>query len=611
MAEYEHFSRGRNKTPDEVEDQIEYYIIEYFLEREFKDKNLKVYIDYIRPTFERENYINLSMEDDPSFSSIFSYDFSPEIKMDESEVPLDLYRSNYTEYLEENYEDEIYDIYEKIESLGHFKPELFRTVEFDFLQDKYLNSLPRELYIMICSYPHAQKNIVHLNDIEYQAFLNTINKMLENFTVMDVMTHLDYLTFENHYEGISEENIDNIDYEMLINKITNNCDSNFLSWIPTKDFDVFSLYKQDTQSKILSNDRIEMFDAVFTLRYGLSYRAIKDIFQNADELLKNDNSQYASLYNEVNQILNMSNDQLLSLYNNTNETNVYNQLMCKNYVTNKNLDLFNNSLIKAEKGSNIIELEDDFHMFVHITGAFVYNDRENYYDSWNRNQTTSLWLSCSYISNEMMCTAPLNERSVCFGFNEMDNNSLLFYGVKDLESEVNSYDQNPMASVNNNILPDEMIDYTGSHMEFGYYNELDFARIQDGQKKNPDYIVMFKNNGEYINEAQSLKAQSDFGDLPIVVVDIDKMLKKSEERFNALLDEYRKTNNIELVKEMYFLANNCHKTCFNWKKQNNYFMTPDIIAFLKNNKNNYEKNIHQKDGFEKYEHNYEEEYSLN
>ena len=31
------------------------------------------------------------------------------------------------------------------------------------------------------------------------------------------------------------------------------------------------------------------------------------------------------------------------------------------------------------------------------------------------------------------------------------------------------------------------------------YNEMDFRRVQDGEKKQPDYILLFRENGEIAN----------------------------------------------------------------------------------------------------------------
>lgn len=71
-----------------------------------------------------------------------------------------------------------------------------------------------------------------------------------------------------------------------------------------------------------------------------------------------------------------------------------------------------------------------------------------------------------------------------------------------------------------------------------WYNEMDFYRIQDGQRKQPDYIIVFRENGEvkYMEEAK--KAQEQWGGLPIVVVDKNKCLEAEKQKVDNMMEQY-------------------------------------------------------------------------
>ena len=87
------------------------------------------------------------------------------------------------------------------------------------------------------------------------------------------------------------------------------------------------------------------------------------------------------------------------------------------------------------------------------------------------------------------------------------------------------------------------------------YNEMDYARFQNGQKKQPDYIIVFKENGQVQNLEEAKKASKDWGGMPIVVVDKDKCLEAERSRLDNLLDKYR-AGDKTLAREIYYKIRN-------------------------------------------------------
>lgn len=70
------------------------------------------------------------------------------------------------------------------------------------------------------------------------------------------------------------------------------------------------------------------------------------------------------------------------------------------------------------------------------------------------------------------------------------------------------------------------------------YNEMDWARIQNGERKQPDYIVVFRKNGKIPNMKEAQKASKDWGELPIVIVDKDKCLETEKQKVNNMMERY-------------------------------------------------------------------------
>ena len=81
------------------------------------------------------------------------------------------------------------------------------------------------------------------------------------------------------------------------------------------------------------------------------------------------------------------------------------------------------------------------------------------------------------------------------------------------------------------------------------YNELDYARYQGGKKKQPDYIVVFEEKGKRRNWENALKAQKEWGGLPIVVVNKDKCLENERNKVQDLLTQFHETSDTKVLEE--------------------------------------------------------------
>lgn len=118
------------------------------------------------------------------------------------------------------------------------------------------------------------------------------------------------------------------------------------------------------------------------------------------------------------------------------------------------------------------------------------------------------------------------------------------------------------------------------------YNELDFARQQNGEKKQPDYILVFKKNGQISNLDEAKKAQLDWGGrLPVVVVDVDRCLETEKAKVEKMKQKYKEKPTEELAKQIHQKVRNNRVTYSKF--------CPEIEEFL-NKQPDKEKDITKK-----------------
>jgi len=163
----------------------------------------------------------------------------------------------------------------------------------------------------------------------------------------------------------------------------------------------------------------------------------------------------------------------------------YTKLFNKDLYTPKPEDL-------VEGYTNVYNAGTDFKMIITAVGAYCENNDQDYRESWNRPAIATQHFCTSYIRNDMIGTAEV--QSICYGFSEMKEDSLMLSSNHDIYSNQDGefvtrayYEGEKYYSPENQINNKQR------------YNEMDFRRVQDGEKKQPDYILLFRENGEIAN----------------------------------------------------------------------------------------------------------------
>lgn len=115
----------------------------------------------------------------------------------------------------------------------------------------------------------------------------------------------------------------------------------------------------------------------------------------------------------------------------------------------------------------------------------------------------------------------------------MEDDSLALSGASDIYSSgsQNGFVSNAMRN-EKYYSPENQINNTTK------YNEMDFYRFQKGERKQPDYIVVFREDGKIPNMEEAKKAQNQWGKLPIVIIDKDKCLEGERQKVEEMITRY-------------------------------------------------------------------------
>ncbi len=292
-----------------------------------------------------------------------------------------------------------------------------------------------------------------------------------------------------------------------------------------------------------------------TIKMILSCKDIDKLKEVATTLI-NDKEFKINLFNNS-----LIEENLLLIY--ANEFN-----KCKPKFTESNL-------LATIDGINIYDSGDQFYSIVKTIGAFSEDGtgQTNYYDEWNDDRYRSHINAVSLIRNDNLAFAEQDGKlHIKLGFYGFDETMFLGGGNQDINSTPNSRDMG--AKIYSKLcLPSKFIDSTRE-----WHNELDYERKNtDPQKphfkKNPDFIILDqecenlsqlsieeqKQFEEYRNN--TIKAAKEFGNLPILVINRERIAKNENSLIRKMLDDYNVSQDMELLKNIIIKFNNNRNGC--------------------------------------------------
>ena len=465
--------------------------------------------------------------------------------------------------------------------------DVYIQIDFRILDKKYVDCLGEEKINLISCYPEIQSKVLNLSDKE----LNLFSKCIKSFADKSK---------SEEWTNIANNMLSNISsYNELLNNINININavdiekltkimqtSNIFNIKTEKDINNFEKIKVEKADEWIKSDNIEdrrlaVYEKAFGHDSMYADEIIKKYGEGVKELPDSSLKKYIqcliALKHEKNS------EKLSEIYSNCIETT----FVDKEYVV-RNLKtdfckLYNEGLFDVKNGreveKNIYEAGTDFKMIVTSVGAFARNNAENYKEDWNRPSLASQHFCASYIRNDMIGTAPIH--NICYGFRNMKEDSLMLSGNRDMASSIKDFQsiaRNTRAEVY--LSPEKQINNTSK------YNEMDFRRIQGNEKKQPDYLVVFRKDGRIDNMSKTLDAQKQWGDLPIVIVDKDKCLENEKQKVEKMLQEFQENPSEDLKKKI------TQKITNNRKTERNFCSNLDLERFELKSKDN---SIYEKD----------------
>lgn len=562
-----------------------------------RDKDILKEIIINRKEYElsAENLINLAFE---NFSGEELLEF---IDKEVSEI----YRNEYAsiDFIKENLSRFL-----EIEGVSTIKDVLFQMSEkneeifkgnFDILNERYINILGVEKVNQISCYFDIANMVLGLNDGE----LKLLGKVLDKY--MD-------MTKGEEWTPLAKKILENIDsYKELVSNLEGNENISIDKLIPilihSNNFDIktiedvenFKEIKRKKCEELINGETLEDKQKAVLLKiFGQGMRETKKIIskfvEDIDEIEDEDLKVYIK---SLQEILKIENPEVLKeIFEQVGELETINPLLMERMLKTEYCKLYNKDLFNvkdAEKlpdGENLYSAGTDFKMIITSVGAYYINNNViDYKKDWNKPKIGSQHFCASYIRNDMLGHAPIHH--ICYGFCEMAEDSLMLSGPMDLASSGVSFESTARRN-ERYLAPNNQIANTIG------YNEMDFRRIQEGKKKQPDYIVVFRKNGNISNIDEAEKASKDFGGLPIVVIDENECLASERKKAEEMFEEYKKTHDPQIGIKLREKLRNNRVTDVDFCRDIDMDMT---LQSLKAQKSRKETNVSMEDLEEMYE----------
>ncbi|MBR3134467.1 MAG: hypothetical protein IKG56_03305 [Clostridia bacterium] len=433
--------------------------------------------------------------------------------------------------------------------------DILTNIDFRMLQPKYLKTLGEERINQIACYSSIQSAVLRLSSEQLYIFDKCLDVYVEQnetdeWTVLakEMLTHIEeYSTLIqsiDHPENLSIEDITKLSRIM---QAENWCEIQSIEDV--REYDKILAEKCQSiiedENATLEEKRQAVFQKIFG--HDSSY-AIRMISKYGEDIENIDDCDMKDYIRAIKLISEIDDESLLQeIFERCDFAEldkVWAERELKTAYFEKYIeDLYVVPQNEDEKAAtdNIYEAGTDFKMIITAVGAYSGTSPDDYKEDWNRPAIASQHFCASYIRNDMIGTAPI--RTICYGFSEMKEDALMLSGSQDISSSFEDF-VSEAGHHERYFTPDEQIARTES------YNEMDLRRIQGGEKLQPSYIVVFRKGGVIANMDEALKAQKQWGGLPIVIVDVDACLEEERRKVDEMLEQYDEHPSEELAKQI-------------------------------------------------------------
>lgn len=435
--------------------------------------------------------------------------------------------------------------------------DIIHTIKWEFLTDKYVNTLGLDKINILGSLPDIFTKLMDFNDHQYEIFCRCLNHY--------VSKHNDFDWNNAAHQMMAEIYFGNVDHKDLTQYVTdiNTVDLDNLVYILLNG-DIIGIKSQEdinnyhklifekSAKQIKSENLDQKRDAIFLKGFGLTDNS--NLLRRFRQQLKNgirrihylygedihliENETLKKLFHFIKTVVECEDkDKLEEIYNNIVPTQL-DTYKLESLLKNEYLKLYNKILLDPktlpQDENGLYDAGVEFNIITTSVGAYHAVKPENYKTDWNRPSLASPHFCASFIRNDMLGTAPVH--NVLYGFSNMGQNSLALSGAGDIYSHGTSL-ISKSEEAERYYGPEKQIN-NSSKNKIHKYNEMDFKRIQNGVKKGPDYILVFRHDGIIDNLEEAKKASTDWDNLPIVVIDINRVLENEKQKLANLISDF-------------------------------------------------------------------------
>lgn len=459
------------------------------------------------------------------------------------------------------------------------------TVNLRMLDSKYTSLFSVEQLQMITCYPEEQKKVIDLTEKQYNIIMKALGNVKDiqqwRYEFHEVLANISFFDdlVENVADLESAENA-NIDYYKVLMVLHQKNHFNVKSYQDVEELDKTKadLYEsiknkdeeQQGVSQELSSVKFVVLEHLYNINIDAAKRIIqtygRDILELSD---KPENTELKNIMMQMQSILSAQDESELRALLQTEQyvkvdiDSIKLEMRLKNAYAQEYNDKLTSvsdmqTISEEEKetiglsGCDVYDAGVDFNLMITSIAPYNSNNPKDFYQDWNRKEMQSQGFCCSYIRNDMLGHASVPH--LCYGFSNMGKDSLILSSIDDMGSNTSNGMVEETAYSNVRFYtPNNQIDRVYDESSYNF-NEMVYNRIQNGSKKQPDYIVAFRRDGIVKNIEKIKMAVEQYRamgiEIPVVIVDESKCIECEKEKIKGMIKGFEANPNPELFAQI-------------------------------------------------------------
>jgi len=436
---------------------------------------------------------------------------------------------------------------------------ILNRMNYEIFNDE-IYSLGEDFIKVIAKFPNLDKELVILNKNNPELF-NVLKEEIINSNSIEkdsskIKSMIDYFTrrcFEIDASALSKENKEDlIDWSLAENvtfhqKIQVPYSENYRE-------ERLAKCDEEYNKKMFLDDKKSVF---FDKYFSLCLNEVNALVEGYPEEVKNRENEF---FSQISKILNITSiEELDELYNNYEGKSFRSAevLEILEDIQEKYADRYSEVLKDTDtklkeadceyieyEGKQIkqITLTGEYDIFVHSSDAGFVNkvelQNDSFKETWqNGKDNSNHVISMSYVNQDFMGCAPVNENGVMYGFTNIESKKIGKMG----KTDINTYSRNfgYESKDKSYMMPENITDYSRR-----VYNEVGVERLNT----NPDYIILFSDASEQVRQ-NSYKAAAEFG-IPILYADKEVIKDEQLQRLDDLINTFKETKDIKVFEEI-------------------------------------------------------------